>query len=68
VWSALRGTHPRLALSSWLFPLFMAADVLATGNHYVLDIAGSIALLTAAVLAAWMWGRLTAVAVARRLG
>jgi hypothetical protein len=52
VWSALRGTHPRLALSSWLFPLIMAADVLSTGNHYVLDIAGSIALLVLSIVVA----------------
>ena len=58
VWSALRGTHPRLALLSWLFPLLMAADVLATGNHYVLDIAGSIALLAVSIVAASTWGRL----------
>jgi hypothetical protein len=57
VWSALRGTHPRLALSAWLFPLLMAADVLATGNHYVLDIVGSIELLAVSVLAASLCGR-----------
>ena len=60
VWFALRGTHPRLALVPWLFPLLMAADVLATGNHYVLDIAGSIALLAVSVGAASVWGRLAA--------
>ena len=60
VWTALRGTHPRLALLPWLFPLLMAADVLATGNHYVLDIAGSITLLAAAIATASMWGRLAA--------
>jgi membrane-associated phospholipid phosphatase len=58
VWSALRGTRPRLALSSWLFPLLMAATVLATGNHYVLDVVGSIMLMTCSVLAASMWGHL----------
>ncbi|RSM46121.1 inositol phosphorylceramide synthase [Amycolatopsis balhimycina DSM 5908] len=56
VWSALRGTHPRLALLAWLFPLLMAADVLATGNHYVLDIAGSVTLLAVSVVAASLWG------------
>ncbi|MET1073218.1 MAG: phosphatase PAP2 family protein [Umezawaea sp.] len=60
VWSALRGAHPRLALLAWIFPLLMAADVLGTGNHYVLDIAGSIALLAAAIAAASVWGRLAA--------
>jgi hypothetical protein len=59
VWSALRATHPRLALLSWLFPLVMAADVLATGNHYVLDVVASAVLLGASVAAASAWGRLT---------
>lgn len=59
-WSALRNTHPRLALLAWLFPLLMTADVLATANHYVLDIAGSITLLAVSIAAASMWGRLTA--------
>jgi membrane-associated phospholipid phosphatase len=58
-WSALRGTHPRLALLAWLFPLLMAADVLATGNHYVLDIVGSVALLAVSVVAASAWGSRT---------
>ncbi|MGW3964713.1 phosphatase PAP2 family protein [Amycolatopsis sp. NPDC005003] len=58
VWTALRDTHPRLAWSAWSFPLLMTADVLATGNHYVLDIAGSVALLTVSVGAASLWGRL----------
>jgi hypothetical protein len=58
VWSALRVAHPRLALLSWVFPLLMAADVLATGNHYVLDVAGSIVLLAVSILAASIWGRL----------
>ena len=58
VWSVLRVGHPRLALLPWIFPLLMAADVLATGNHYVLDVAGSIVLLAVSIVAASMWGRL----------
>lgn len=58
VWTALRDSHPRLAWSAWAFPLLMAAVVLATGNHYVLDIAGSVALLTVSVIVATLWGRL----------
>jgi hypothetical protein len=34
--------------------------VLATGNHYVLDIVGSLVLLAASVGAASVWGRLAA--------
>ena len=60
VWSALRGTHPRLALVPWLFPLLMTAIVVGTGNHYVLDVAGSITLLVVSVVAASMWDRLVA--------
>ncbi|WP_051366341.1 phosphatase PAP2 family protein [Hamadaea tsunoensis] len=58
LWSALRGTHPRLALVSWSFPLLMAADVLGTANHYVLDIVGSMTLLAVSIAAAALWGRL----------
>jgi hypothetical protein len=65
-WSALRGTHPRLALVSWSFPLLMAADVLTTGNHYVLDIAGSVTLLAVAIVAASVWGRSRYFAVTTR--
>jgi hypothetical protein len=57
VWTALRGTHPRLALLAWLFPLLMVADVLGTANHFVLDIAVSVALLAVSVVAASVWGR-----------
>jgi hypothetical protein len=58
LWSALRAAHPRLALLAWIFPLVMAADVLITGNHYVLDVAGSAVLLAVSIAAASLWGRL----------
>lgn len=58
VWSALRGTHPRLALLAWLFPLLMTAVVLTTANHYVLDVVGSLILLGGAVVAASLWRRI----------
>lgn len=61
VWSALRGTHPRLALLSYIFPLLMTLDVLATGNHYVLDVAGSVVLLACSIAAASLWDRLSRV-------
>jgi hypothetical protein len=53
VWSA----RPRLGPLAWLFPVLMAAVVLGTGNHYVLDIAGSVVLLAASVAAAALCGR-----------
>ncbi|GIE36744.1 inositol phosphorylceramide synthase [Actinoplanes italicus] len=59
VWTALRATHPRAALLAWAFPLLMIAIVLGTANHYVLDIAGSLMLLAAAIGVASLWGRLT---------
>jgi len=57
VWSALRAAHPHLALLSWIFPLLMTAVVLGTGNHYVLDVAGSVALLVVSIAAASIRGR-----------
>ncbi len=35
-----------LALLAWLFPIIMVAVVIASGTHYVLDVAGSAVLLT----------------------
>ncbi|WP_283137219.1 phosphatase PAP2 family protein [Rhizohabitans arisaemae] len=59
VWYALRVSHPRLALLSWIFPLGMATVVLITGNHYVLDVAGAIVLLVVSIAVVSAWGRLT---------
>ena len=56
-WLALRGQHHSLALLAWLFPIVMVAVVITTGNHYVLDVAGSIVLLMISMLAARAWGR-----------
>ena len=61
VWTALRGT--RWALGPWVFPLLMVAVVLTTGNHYVLDIVGSVVLLAVSIGVAWTCGRI----LARRL-
>jgi hypothetical protein len=59
VWCALRAAHPRLALLAWVYPVVMVADVITTGNHYVLDVVGSAALLAGAIAVASGWGRLT---------
>ncbi|SDX56892.1 PAP2 superfamily protein [Amycolatopsis xylanica] len=56
-WSALRATHPRWALLPWIFPVLMTADVLATGNHYVLDVAGSVVLVAVSIAVASLWRR-----------
>lgn len=55
VWRALRGSRPRAAWLAWLFPLLMAAVVLTTGNHYVLDVVGSAAVLAVSVVVARAW-------------
>ena len=52
----------RAALLAWVFPLVMVADVLATGNHYVLDVVGSAVLLGASIAVA----RLVSTLAARR--
>jgi hypothetical protein len=57
VWSALRRSHPRLALLAWLYPVVMVGDVITTGNHYVLDILGSAVLLALSIVTARAWGR-----------
>ncbi|MCP2347007.1 phosphatase PAP2 family protein [Nonomuraea roseoviolacea] len=58
VWCALRTSHPRLASLAWIFPLGMTAVVLVTGNHYVLDIAGSVVLLVVSIAVVAAWGHL----------
>jgi hypothetical protein len=54
-WSVLRLGSPRLALLPWLFPALMIAVVIGTGNHYVLDIVGSVLLLVVSLGAATLW-------------
>jgi PAP2 superfamily len=56
-WLALRGRHPRLVLLAWQFPIIMIAVVITTGNHYVLDVAGSVVLLTISIASAASWDR-----------
>ena len=39
----------------WAYPVLIAVDIVVTGNHYVLDIVGGLAVvLPAAALAAWI--------------
>ncbi len=61
-WLALRATHPRLSLLPWLFPLLMVCVVITTGNHFVLDVVGSVILLLASVVAAMAFERVWPVA------
>lgn len=57
-WTALRATRPRSALLPWFFPLGMITVVLATGNHYVLDVMGSGVLLVVSIAVTSAWGHL----------
>jgi len=50
VWSVLRQHNPPAAWLAWLYPVLVAVDVLVTGNHYVLDILGGIAVLALAIV------------------
>ncbi|TPG13972.1 phosphatase PAP2 family protein [Pedococcus bigeumensis] len=56
-WLALRGKHPRLARLPWLLPVGMVPVVIGTGNHYVLDVAGSVLLLALSIAASASWQR-----------
>ncbi|GII86032.1 inositol phosphorylceramide synthase [Sphaerisporangium siamense] len=66
VWYALRDSHPRGAPLAWIFPLGMVAVVLVTGNHYVLDIAGSVALLAVSLAVVAVWNRFAEKGLTRR--
>jgi hypothetical protein len=54
--------HPALRAAAWLYPAATVADVLATANHYLLDVitAPAVLLLAYAIAAAS--------ALARQLG
>lgn len=54
-WCALRDQHPRAALAVWAFPALMVAVVFTTGNHYVLDVVGSVLVLALAIEVADVW-------------
>jgi hypothetical protein len=56
-WLALRDDHPRFGVLVWLFPIVMVAVVITTGNHYVLDVVGSMLLLIVSIAAATLWSR-----------
>jgi hypothetical protein len=50
VWIVLRRARPWAALAAWGLPAAMALVVIGTGNHYVLDVVGSVLLLAVSVL------------------
>jgi hypothetical protein len=54
--------HPALRAAAWLYPAVTVADVLATANHYLLDVVTAPAVLLLAYAIA------ASPALARRLG
>lgn len=59
VWFTLRREHPRAAWLAWLFPAGMVVVVVVTGNHYVLDVVGTVVVLTVALAVTRPWARVT---------
>ena len=51
-------TRPRVRALAVIYPCVTAFAVLATGNHYVLDIVGGLVAITASVLIVRLMGRL----------
>ncbi|TKK90805.1 phosphatase PAP2 family protein [Herbidospora galbida] len=65
VWAA----RPRLAVLAWAFPVGMAVVVVVTGNHYVLDLVASVALLATAIgVRRWTESRWRSVRTSRPSG
>jgi PAP2 superfamily len=60
VWLVARRKHPALAMLAWIYPTLTGLDVMATGNHYLLDLAGGAAALLFGMLVATGYGRLVA--------
>lgn len=52
VWSSRRRRSPRVAASAWTLPAIMSLVVVATGNHYVVDVVASLVILTVSIAAA----------------
>ncbi|QEH93982.1 phosphatase PAP2 family protein [Dermacoccus abyssi] len=50
LWSTWRHTRPTWARLAWLFPAMTYWNVMATGNHFVLDIVGGVALFLIALV------------------
>lgn len=57
IWWCLRGRFPAWSLLAWTYPLLTALDVIATGNHYVLDVVAGGALMVVGVALTLGWRR-----------
>lgn len=55
IWVAFRRNHSRLALLAWAYPLLTAFDVIVTGNHYLLDVLGGVALALTGIALSAAW-------------
>lgn len=53
IWTTWRYRRPVWARLAWLFPIMTYWNVMATGNHFVLDIVGGIALFLGALVIVW---------------
>ncbi len=66
VWFVFREKRPILAYAAWLYPVATSLDVMATGNHYLLDIAGGGVMLGFGMVFATVSGRISGPVLRRR--
>ena len=55
IWWCVRRSHRRLAHLAWAFPAVTALDVVATGNHYVVDVLAGVGLLLVGLVVTTVW-------------
>ncbi|WP_157508910.1 phosphatase PAP2 family protein [Luteipulveratus halotolerans] len=55
IWWCVRRSHRRLAHLAWIFPAVTAVDVVATGNHYVVDVLAGVGLLLVGLVVTTVW-------------
>lgn len=67
VWLVVRQRHPVVAWLAWFYPALTGLDVMATGNHYLLDLVGGAGALCVGMVFASLHGRVAAVVLRRRV-
>jgi hypothetical protein len=55
LWRILGGARRPWSLTVWIYPVMTAMAVMATGNHFLLDIGAGVATMVAATLIADRW-------------
>ncbi|MDE9366854.1 phosphatase PAP2 family protein [Luteipulveratus sp. YIM 133132] len=55
IWWCVRRSHRRVAHLAWAFPGVTALDVVATGNHYVVDVLAGVALMLVGLVVVMVW-------------